>query len=185
MPPAPGDHALNLPLPQGLSARIERFRERHAGRARRPMRSRPHIAIKGGAGLSEDRRCLELIEAVAGDTPPFTVRLGGPAVFPDVSGVLHLQVDAPGWGRLHRRLVDALAELTGARMHPLEIDGWIPHVTLLRLTDAARTPDDVHTEARELLADDRTFEVRSLEMERFDGSDDRWKFVRGFELASE
>ncbi|MEV5825737.1 2'-5' RNA ligase family protein [Spirillospora sp. NPDC052242] len=100
MPPSPGDHALNLPLPQGLSARIERFRERHAGWARRPMRSRPHVSIKGGAGLSDDRRCLELIEAIAGATPPFPVRLGGPAVFPDGGGVLHLRVDAPGWGRL-------------------------------------------------------------------------------------
>lgn len=178
------EYALVLPLPEVLSARIEGFREWHAGWARRPMRSWPHISIKGGAGLSADRRCLELIESVAARTAPFAVRLGDAAVFPGDGGVLHLRVDAPGWGRLHRRLVDSVAARTGARMHPLELDGWIPHVTLLRLTDAAmERREDVLAAARGVPAGDDSFVVRTLRMERFDTVADRWRSFRAFPLA--
>nr|WP_143220214.1 hypothetical protein [Actinomadura sp. CNU-125] len=84
---------------------------------------------------------------------------------------------------MHRRLVDTVAARTGARMHPLELEGWVPHVTLLRLTDAALTRSDIFAEARKV--PDESFVVRSLHMERFDAAADRWKFFREFRLTGE
>ncbi|WP_230421481.1 2'-5' RNA ligase family protein [Actinomadura soli] len=172
-------------MPADLSEPIERFRARHPHWASRPMRSRPHLSIKGGAGLSDDPACLDLLRRITARTAPFEVRLGDLAVFPGEDRVLHLRVESPGWTRLHRTLVDTIARHTNAEMHPLEIAGWIPHVTVLRLTaEALEQRERVFAEAhRTGLPANTSFTARSLSMQHLDAVADWWKPVHTFDLG--
>ncbi|MFI0480581.1 2'-5' RNA ligase family protein [Actinomadura sp. 9N215] len=173
-------------MPADLSEPIERFRARYADWASRPMRSSPHLSIKGGAGLSVDPACLDLLRKITAGTPPFTAQLGDLAVFPGEGRVLHLQVDSPGWTRLHRTLVDTISQRTGAQMHPLEIAGWIPHVTVLRLTpEALEQREQIDAAARQTgLPLNTSFTVKSLRMERLDTVADRWTPIHTFALTA-
>ncbi|MFA1548943.1 2'-5' RNA ligase family protein [Actinomadura chokoriensis] len=178
------EYALVLPVAESHSERIKAFRAQYAGWASRPMRSWPHLSIKGGAGLSAEPGCLDLIREIAAATSPFEVRLGGPAVFPGDGRVLHLQVESPGWGRLHRTLVDTVARHTGAQLHPLEVAGWIPHVTLLRLTaQALERRDEVYAAVRRAVPTDSSFVVETVRMERFDSVANWWKQFHEFDLT--
>ncbi|WP_165969039.1 2'-5' RNA ligase family protein [Actinomadura sp. KC06] len=180
------DLALVLPMPADLSEPIERFRARHRHWASRPMRSWPHLSIKGGAGLSEDPACLDLLRKITAKTAPFEARLGELAVFPGEGRVLHLRVESPGWTRLHRTLVDTIARHTDAQMHPLEIAGWIPHVTVLRLTtEALAQRKQVFAAAQRAgLPSNTSFTVRSLHMERLDAVTNWWNPTHTFDLTA-
>ncbi|GAA3972270.1 hypothetical protein GCM10023085_63280 [Actinomadura viridis] len=149
------------------------------------MRSSPHLSIKGGAGLSEDPACLDPLSEIVSDTAPFEVRLGNLAVFPDDERVLYLEVESPGWMRLHRTLVDTIAQRTGAQMHPLEEAGWIPHVTLLRLTaEALEQREEILAAAiRTGVPVNTAYTARILRMECLHHRADRWKPVHTFGLT--
>ena len=126
------NYSLAIPLPTQFAERIETFRRDMAEWALRPQRSEPHISIKGPAGLDESPETFSTLTKIAISTAPFSVRLDQPAVF-EGEPVLYLSVVSPGWERLNRRLIDTIAARTMAEMHPLEISGWIPHMTIFRL----------------------------------------------------
>ncbi len=174
-----------FPLTDSLSTPIERFRAQYPHWASRPMRSWPHLSIKGEAGLSEDPACLDLLRNLAAGTAPFEVRLGNLAVFPDVGRVLYLQVESPGWMRLHRTLVDTIASRTGAQMHPLEEAGWIPHVTILRLTaEALKRREEIFTAAMRMgIPVNTSFTARTLRLEYLDHMANWWKPAHTFDLT--
>jgi len=128
---------LGIPLPQDYAKLIEQFRIAKTEWAIRPMRSDPHISIKGVAGLSDSPDSIGMVAEIARSTERFSIRLTEPAIF-DGEPILYLGVDSGGWWRLHRALVDTIGAETGAAMHPFEINGWIPHTTVIRLKPELR-----------------------------------------------
>lgn len=157
-------YGLGLPLPEDCALLIERFRSGKAAWAVRPMRSDPHVSIKGPAGLSESSDILDTIAEVAAHVPPFPLQLTGPAMF-DTEPTLYLGVDSPGWWQLHRMLVDSIAARTGAEMHPWETSGWIPHATVLRAKpELGGQRDEIIEAAAQVLAPFPCFQVTMVRM---------------------
>jgi 2'-5' RNA ligase len=176
-------YGLGIPLPPAHARRVEQFRLKHAEWAQRPMRSSPHISIKGPAGLSDDRSTVDTLEEIAGATDPFPVRLTEPVMF-EAEPILYLGVASEGWWRLHRALVDTIAARTGAEMHPWELSGWIPHATVLRVKPELRgIEDDI------LAATDREFSPRPrfkaqvLRMYGQEHAAGQWHRIRDFPLG--
>lgn len=107
-------------------------------------------------------------------------------MFPGEDRVLHLTVESPGWTRLHRTLVDTISQRTSAQMHPLEITGWIPHVTVLRLTAEALEHRKQITEAARQMALplNTSFTAQTMHMERLDPTANYWTPIHTFALTA-
>ncbi len=123
---------LGIPIPAYYANRVEAFQREMVGWALRSQRSEPHISIKGDVGLDEGSGTMTTIKEIVRRIEPFPIQLGEPAVFEGES-VLYLSVTSLGWSQLNRTLIDTIAAQTGAEMEPLEISGWIPHLTIFRL----------------------------------------------------
>lgn len=176
-------YGLGIPLPLDYAERIERFRTTHLDWASRPMRSDPHISIKGPAGLSEQEDILALLSDIAGQTEPFEIQLTRPTMF-EAEPIVYLGIDSPGWWKLHRQLVDTIAARTGAEMHPWEIEGWIPHTTILRLKPELRDRrDEVIAAVERALSPFPCFVAGAFRFYRQDAPDQRWVAVRDFPLS--
>ena len=176
------DYFLGIPLPPPYAARIEAFRREIADWALRPQRSEPHISVKSGAGLNDDPETAATVEEIVTCMAPFSVQLREPALF-EGEPVLYLRVVSPGWLALHRALVDTFAARTGTTMHPLEISGWIPHVTVIRVKP------ELLPRQREILS--RTgdallpfaFTADTLRMYRQERTEGPWMPLRDFALS--
>jgi len=176
-------HGLGIPLPHEYATRIELFRAEHVDWASRQMRSEPHISIKGPAGLSESRNVLDILADIAHRTKPFTIQLTLPETFRD-EPIVYLGIKSRGWWSLHRQLVDILAVETGAVMHPWEIEGWIPHTTVLRLKPELCDQRDLILGAVERdLTPLPVFVADTLRMYRQDAPEQRWYQVLDFQLS--
>jgi len=174
---------LGILVPTDYAKRIEALRREFAEWALRPQRSQPHISVKGSAGLDDDPEILTTIEEIVGRTPPFSIRLGDPAVF-EGEPVLYLSVKSPGCSKLNRALIDTIAARTGAEMHPLEASGWIPHLTIIRLKPdlLPRYPEILSATAASL-SPYPTFTVDSLRMYRQEVDEGPWIPFRDFALS--
>jgi 2'-5' RNA ligase len=178
-------YGLGIPLPGDYARRIERFRVEKAEWAVRPMRSDPHISIKGPAGLSDVQDVLAPVASVASATEKFTIQLAGPSMF-DHGPILYLGVESAGWWRLHRALVDVIAEKTGEEMHPWEIEGWIPHTTVIRVRPELRERrDDIICAAEEALSPLPLFRAGILRMYRQEPLEARWTHFHDFPMGLE
>ncbi len=174
------NYSLGIPVPPEYAARVERFRHDYAVWERRPMRSDPHISIKGPGGLSEAPLVIGTIAEITGRTIPFRMALHDPAVFEE-EPVLYLPLRSDGWWSLHRALVDTLAARTGAEKHPLEVTGWIPHMTVLRpQLDLLRQPTMLFTAVINELSPIPVFTADSLRMYRQEQPNERWKPLHDF-----
>ncbi len=174
------NYSLGIPVPPDYAARVERFRQRHAAWELRPMRSAPHVSIKGPGGLSEESLVLGTIADIARQTPSFRMTLHDPAVFVD-EPVLYLPLVSDGWWGLHRMLVDTIAARTGAEKHPLEIAGWIPHMTILRpRPDLVREPTTLFSAVIDELSPFADFMADTARMYRQERANTRWEPVRDF-----
>lgn len=177
------DYFLGLPLPAHYAARTAAFRRAIAARALRPQRSEPHLSVKGSAGLDDGPATLAAIAGIAGRTAPFDIQLGPPALFAG-EPVLYLDVESPGWSRLNRALIDLIAARTGATLHPLEISGWVPHVTVIRLKPelAPRHPAILAATAA-ALSPFPAFTADTLRLYRRARDGEPWLPLRDFALA--
>jgi len=174
---------LGIPLPRDYAGRIEQFRINTAEWAIRPMRSDPHISIKGQAGLTDSPDSMAMVADIARRTDKFAIRLTEPAIF-DSEPILYLGVDSPGWWRLHRALVDTIAAKTAAEMHPLEISGWIPHTTVIRLKPELRDNQArIISATAEALSPVPAFEVHSLRMYIQERPEGRWAPFHDFPIG--
>ncbi len=72
---------LGIPLPQDYARLIEQFRVENAEWATRPIRSAPHISIKGPTGLSDSPDSMFMVAEIARSTERFSIRLTAPATF--------------------------------------------------------------------------------------------------------
>lgn len=176
-------YGLGIPLPEDCAQRIEAFRAKSAVWAIRPMRSEPHISIKGPAGLSEDPDLLETVARIAHETKRFSIRLTDPTMFDD-EPILYLGIDSEGWWQMQRALVESIAELTGAEMHPWEIAGWIPHTTLVRVKPELRNRrDEIPASAAEALSPLPVFDAEVLRMYQQDAPEERWSRAQDFSIG--
>ena len=177
------NYHLAIPLPTQYTERIEAFRRDIAEWALRPQRSEPHISVKGSAGLDESPESLATVAEIATDTAPFAIRLGESAVF-EGEPVLYLSVESPGWERLNRTLIDTIAARTGAEMHPLEIGGWIPHLTIIRLKpELLPRYQEILAATADSLAPFPTFTAHTLRMYRQEHDEGQWLPLRDFSLS--
>jgi 2'-5' RNA ligase len=175
---------LGIPLPRDYAGRIELFRAEKAEWAIRPMRSDPHISIKGPAGLGDSAALIAIVDEIARSTERFSIRLNGPAIFKGES-ILYLGVDSLGWWRLHRTLVDTIAAKTGAEMYPLERRGWIPHATVIRLKPELQSRhQEILSAASDALSPFPVFEVDALRMYRQERPDARWTPFYDFPIST-
>ncbi|MDQ2832608.1 MAG: 2'-5' RNA ligase family protein [Acidobacteriota bacterium] len=176
------NYSLGIPVPPDFAARVERFRLRHAAWELRPMRSAPHVSIKGPGGLSEAPLVLGMIEELARRTSPFRVFLSDPAVFVE-EPVLYLPLTSDGWWGLHRTLVDTIAARTGAEKHPLEVAGWIPHMTVLRpRPDLVHEPVPLFDAVMDELSPFPDLTADRLRMYRQVRANARWEQLQDFQL---
>lgn len=177
------DFGLGIPLPQDYARLIEPFRVEKAEWATRPMRSDPHISIKGPAGLSDSPDSIGTVTEIARRTERFSIQLTEPAIF-DGEPILYLGVDSPGWWQLHRALVDTITAETGAAMHPFEVKGWIPHATVIRLKPELRGNQATIMAATEIaLSPFPVFEVGTLRMYRQEQPEARWTSFHDFPIG--
>ncbi len=177
------NYFLGIPPPTQYTRRIEAFRRDIADWALRPQRSEPHISVKGSAGLDESPAMLASVAEIAQHTVPFGIRLREPAVF-EGEPVLYLSVESPGWQQLNRTLIDTIAARTGVEMHPLEVSGWIPHLTIIRLKPELllRYNEMLSTTAHSL-APFPTFTAHILRMYRQERDEGQWLPFRDFPLS--
>jgi 2'-5' RNA ligase len=177
------DYFLGIPLPPSYAARIEAFRREITDWAFRPQRSEPHISVKGGAGLDDGPETAATVEEIAACTVPFSIQLGEPAIF-EGEPVLYLSVVSPGWSALHRVLVDTIAARTGATMHPLEIGGWIPHLTVIRVKpELLPRQREILSLTRAALSPFPEFTADTLRMYRQERNEGPWEPFRDFALS--
>ncbi len=178
------DFGLGIPLPQDYARLIEQFRVENAEWAIRPMRSDPHISIKGPSGLSDRPDSMAMVTEIARRAEGFSIQLTEPAIF-DGEPILYLGVDSAGWWRLHRALVDTIAAKTGAAMHPFEVNGWIPHTTVIRLKSELRGKRATIIAATETaLSPFPAFEAGTLRMYRQEQLEARWKSFHDFPIGT-
>lgn len=159
-------YGLGIPLPPHYAQLVALFRADATEWALRPMRSDPHISIKGPAALDNGQNILATIREIASNAAPFLIQLTAPAMF-DAEPILYLGVESLGWWRLHRALVNSIAVRTGAEMHRWEIKGWVPHMTILRAKpELADRRDELIDGATRALSPFPLFEANILRMYR-------------------
>jgi hypothetical protein len=102
--------------------------------------------------------------------------VSGAALFEEES-IRFLSVKSPGWHQLHRTLVDTIIERTGARPHPLELHGWLPHMTVLRLKPSLLSQRDRMINEVDQIFPEYRFIATSLMMIRQDIPEGRWRSI--------
>jgi 2'-5' RNA ligase len=116
----------------------------------------PHFSYQTAAEYDVGQ-LAPVLQRVAAETAPFTVRTGGLGIFTGPRPVLTIAVArGPAVARLHGLLWDALAPVAGgvsAYYHP---DGWLPHITI-GFGDV--TPDALGAIIRGLGARDFNWEI--------------------------
>jgi 2'-5' RNA ligase len=176
-------YGLGIPLPHEYATRIELFRAEHMDWEFRQMRSEPHISIKGPAGVSESEVVLDILTDICHRTKPFTIQLTRPEIF-QAEPIVYLGIESQGWWSLHRRLIDTLAARTGAVMHPWEIEGWIPHTTVLRLRpELCDQRDQILRAVERALSPPPIFVAHTLRMYRQNAPEQRWSRGLDFQLS--
>ncbi len=174
---------LGIPIPVCYANRVEAFQREMAGWALRSQRSDPHISIKGDAGLDEGSETMITITEVARRTAPFPIQLGEPAVF-EGEPVLYLSVTSLGWSQLNRTLIDTIAARTGVEMEPLEISGWIPHLTIFRLKpELLSRCEEIFLATANVLSPYPTITADRLRMYRQERDAGQWAPLRDFPLG--
>jgi 2'-5' RNA ligase len=124
-----------------------------------------------------------MVAEIARRTERFSIRLTAAAIF-DGEPIVYLGVDSAGWWRLHRALVDTIATETGAAMHPFEVNGWIPHATIIRLKPELRGNQATIIAATETaLSPFPVFEVGTLRMYRQEHPEARWTSFHDFPIG--
>jgi len=177
------DFGLGIPLPRDYARLVEQFRVENAEWATRPMRSDPHISIKGPAGLSDSPDSMAMVAEIARSTERFSIQFTEPAIF-DGEPILYLGFDSSGWWRLHRALVDTIAAETGAAMHPFEINGWIPHATVIRLKPRlGGNQAKIIAATENALSPFPVFDVGTLRMYRQEQHEARWMSFHDFPIG--
>ncbi len=177
------DYFLGIPLSPPYASRIEAFRREIMAWSLRPQRSEPHISVKGGAGLDDSPETTATVEEIAACRAPFSIKLGEPAIF-EGEPVLYLSVVSPGWSALHRTLVDTIAARTGETMHPLEIGGWIPHLTVIRVKrELLSRQQEILSITDAALSPFPTFTADTLRMYRQERNEGPWLPFRDVALS--
>lgn len=172
-----------IPVPTYYAKRIQAFGHKIAQWALRGQSSEPHISVKGSAGLDDNPGMFAVIEQIAAMTVPVGIRLRGPVIF-EGEPVLHLGVDSPGWSRLNRRLIHTIALKNGAEMHPLEIIGRIPHLTIIRLKpELLSHSPEIRSATAHALSPYPTFTAHTVRMYRQDVDEGQPLPFRDFDLS--
>ena len=110
--------------------------------------------------------------------------IGEPAFFEGES-VLYLSVESPSWSKLNSILIDSIAAKTGAVMHPFEISGWIPHLTIVRLKpEALPRYQEIFSATAAALSPFPTFTAAILRMYRQELHEGPWLPFRDFALSN-
>lgn len=88
----------------------------------------PHITVKAQSELSPDLSWLDAIKRVCASSAKFTVSLGHPETFADA--VAYLSVQSPELRPFHERLVEAVSPPPEVMKRYMEMEQFIPHLTL-------------------------------------------------------
>jgi 2'-5' RNA ligase len=88
----------------------------------------PHITVKAQSGLGTDLVWLDNIKRVCASFPRFQVSLGQPETF-DVA-VAYLSVHSAHLRDFHERLVSAVSPPPEIMKRYMEMDRFVPHLTL-------------------------------------------------------
>ncbi|MFD1674312.1 2'-5' RNA ligase family protein [Alicyclobacillus fodiniaquatilis] len=88
----------------------------------------PHITVKAQGGLGTDLAWLDSIKQVCASFPKFPVSLGQPETF-DVA-VAYLSVHSDQLRDFHEKLVSAVSPPPEIMKRYMEMDRFIPHLTL-------------------------------------------------------
>lgn len=176
-------YGLGIPLPPHYAQLVAQFRADATEWALRPMRSDAHTSIKGPAGLDNGQNILTTVREIASSTAPFPIQLTAPALFV-AEPIRYLGVESLGWWRLHRALLDTISVRTGAEMHPWEIKGWVPHMTILRAKpELADRRDELIDGATRALSPFPLFEANILRMYRQEHPQARWVALHDFAIG--
>jgi 2'-5' RNA ligase len=100
----------------------------------------PHITVKAQSGLTADLSWLDAIRRVCASTEPFTVSLSHPETFADA--VAYLSVQSSRLRLFHEQLVDAVSPPPEVMERYMEMDQFIPHLTLGQ-TNWGMTPQEI------------------------------------------
>ncbi|MBA2174172.1 2'-5' RNA ligase family protein [Halobacillus locisalis] len=94
------------------------------------MSSESHITLKAQPGLTSDERWIDHVRDLCGTIRPFSVTLGSPAYFNE--DILYLTVQSEPLISLHRQLVHLLTPSQNEIEQYFELDGFVPHLTLVK-----------------------------------------------------
>jgi 2'-5' RNA ligase len=88
----------------------------------------PHITVKLSNGLTEDMNWLEKVRETCSSFPIFQLALSEPGTFG--TAVTFLSVESKDIYNLHKNLVDAVSPPPELIDSNIELDNFIPHLTL-------------------------------------------------------
>ncbi|MFX3636870.1 MAG: 2'-5' RNA ligase family protein [Candidatus Pristimantibacillus sp.] len=88
----------------------------------------PHITVKLSNGLSEDMNWIEKVRETCSSFPIFQLTLSEPGTFG--TAVTFLSVESKEIFNLHKNLVDAISPPPELIDSNIELDNFIPHLTL-------------------------------------------------------
>ena len=88
----------------------------------------PHITVKLSNGLTEDMNWLEKVRETCSSFPIFQLTLSEPGTFG--TAVTFLSVESKEIYNLHKNLVDAVSPPPELIDSNIELDNFIPHLTL-------------------------------------------------------
>ena len=126
----------------------------------------PHITVKSQSGLGSDLRWLESIRRTCASFPRFTVSIDDADTFGDA--VAYLTVKSPKIRDFHERLVEAVCPPPEEVKQYMEMERFIPHLTLGQ-TQWGMSSDEIvqmKASAATVLSPFPTFSVRFIRVFR-------------------
>ena len=113
--------------PKDYKERIVEFQKRWQSNRTWEV-AEPHITVKAQSGLGDDLRWLESIKRTCASFPRFTVSIDQPETFGEA--VAYLSVESSEIHDFHERLVEAVSPPPEVMKQYMEMERFIPHLTL-------------------------------------------------------